>query len=97
METDLSRNEELPQTDCEITHLPNELLECILLKLSYAEIAQVRHVCRRFRDVGDGILDREFRCLKTRAKIHLVALVQEKNALLEKCVEWVGLNWKSRK
>jgi hypothetical protein len=79
-----SRHEEVPQTDCEITHLPNELLECILLKLSYAEIAQVRQVCRRFRDVGDGILDREFRCLKTRAKSHLAALAEEENALPEK-------------
>jgi hypothetical protein len=48
------------------------------------------------RDVGDGILDREFRCLKTRAQIHLVAFVQEENALLRKPVEWGGLNWRSR-
>jgi hypothetical protein len=41
-------DEEVPETDCGITHLPNELLECILLKLSYAEIAQVLQVCRRF-------------------------------------------------
>jgi hypothetical protein len=64
-----------------ITHLPNEFLECILLKLSYAEIAQVRQVCRRFRDVAGGILDREFRSLKTHAESLLAALVQEENAL----------------
>jgi hypothetical protein len=58
-----SRNEEVPETDCQITHLPDELLECILLKLSYAEIARPRQVCRRFRDVADGILDRGFRSL----------------------------------
>jgi hypothetical protein len=76
-----SRNEEVTETGCEIMHLPSELLECILLKLSYAEIAQVRQVCRRFRNVADGILDREFRCLKARVESHLAALIQEKNAL----------------
>jgi hypothetical protein len=81
MDPGSSRNEEVPKTDCEIMHLPNEHLECILLKLSYAEIAQVRQVCRRFRDVADGILDREFRSLKARAESHLAALVQEENAL----------------
>jgi hypothetical protein len=86
MDLGSSRNEEVPKTGCDITDLPNEFLECILLKLSYAEIAQVRHVCRRFRDVGDGILDREFRCLKTRAESHLAALVQEENALYGKPV-----------
>jgi hypothetical protein len=75
------REEEVPETACEITRLPNELLERTLLKLSYAEIAQVRRVCRRFRDVADGILDREFRCLKARAESHLAALVKEENAL----------------
>jgi hypothetical protein len=80
-----SRNEEVPETvvpkyACEIKHLPNELLECILLKLSYDEIAQVRRVCRRFRDVADGILDREFQCLKARTETRLAALVQEENA-----------------
>jgi hypothetical protein len=76
-----SRKEELPETDCEISNLPNELLECILLKLNYAEITKVRQVCRRFRDVADGILDREFCSLKARAESRLAALVQEKNAL----------------
>jgi hypothetical protein len=81
MGLDSSRNEEVPRTDCEITNLPNELLECILLKLSYAEITKVRQVCRRFRDVADGILDREFRSLKAHALSRLAGLVQEKNAL----------------
>jgi hypothetical protein len=76
-----SRNKEVPKTDCGIRHLPYELLECILLKLSYAEIAQVRQVCRRFRDVADGILDREFLCLKTRVDSRLAALLQGDNAL----------------
>lgn len=34
------------------------------------------------RDAGDGILDREFRCLKTCAESQLAALVQEENARL---------------
>jgi hypothetical protein len=75
-----SRNEEAPETACEVTHLPSELLECILLKLSYAEIAQVRQVCRRFRVVADEVLDRKFRCLKGRAESHLAALIQEENS-----------------
>jgi hypothetical protein len=74
MSLDSSRN-------VEITHLPNELLECILLKLSYAEITKVRQVCRRFRDVADGILDRGFRNLKARAESRLATLLQEENAL----------------
>jgi uncharacterized protein (DUF2267 family) len=97
-----SRNEEVQKNACEITHLPNELMECILLKLSYGEIAQVRLVCRRFRGFADGILDREFRCLQTRAESHLAALVQEENASLGNPVQsgtnstgrrnpWVGL------
>jgi hypothetical protein len=44
-------------------------------------------VCRRFRDVADGILDREFRCLITRAESHLAALLQGDNALLGKPVQ----------
>jgi hypothetical protein len=78
----LSRNKEVPKTICEMKHLPRNLLECILLKLSYAEIAIVRQVCRWFRDVGDGILDRKFRCLKTRAERHLASLVEEEDAPL---------------
>jgi hypothetical protein len=65
-------------------HLPSELLECILLKLSYAEIAKVRQVCRWFRDVGDGILDREFRSLKSRGESHRIAVLQKGYALLGK-------------
>jgi hypothetical protein len=51
------------------------------LKLSYAEIAQVLQVCRRFWDIGDGILDKELRCLKTHAESRLAALLQGDSAL----------------
>jgi hypothetical protein len=64
-----------------MTHLPNELLDCILLKLEYADITKVRQVCRRFQDM-DEILNRKFHCLKTGAESHLAIVVQEENVLL---------------
>jgi hypothetical protein len=72
----------LQNTEGIITRLPNELLECILLKLSYNEISKVRQVCRRFRDVGNGALNREFRNLKHCVDSLLADVVKEENALL---------------
>jgi hypothetical protein len=65
-----------------ITHLPNELLECILLKLSYDEISKVRQVCVRFRDVGNSILNRELFKLQNCVISQLAAVLKERNALL---------------
>jgi hypothetical protein len=72
----------LQNTDGRITHLPNELLECILLKLSYDEISKVRQVCRRFLEVGNDILNRQFRKLKSCVESELDAVVKEENVLL---------------
>jgi hypothetical protein len=72
----------LQNTDITITHLPNELLECILLKLSYDEISKVRQVCRRFREVGNDILNWQFRKLKNCVESQLAAVMKELNALL---------------
>jgi hypothetical protein len=80
------RNEEVQKNDCKMMHLPNELLECILLKFKYAEVAKVGQVCRRFRDVGDEILKKKFRSLKTCVESHLATVVQEENAFLGKPV-----------
>jgi hypothetical protein len=44
-------------------------------------------VCRQFQDVGDEILNRKCRCLKTLVKSHLAAVVQEENTLLGKHVQ----------
>jgi hypothetical protein len=52
----------LQNTEDIITHLPEELLECIMLKLNYDEISKVRKVCRRFRDTGNSILNRNLKC-----------------------------------
>jgi hypothetical protein len=68
-------------TDGKITYISCELLECILLKLSYHEISRVRQVCQRFRDVGNGILNREFLHLKKYAESQLDAVVKEENTL----------------
>jgi hypothetical protein len=80
MNTGSSMKEEVMETDCEITHLPSEILEFILLNFSYAEIAQLRQVNRWFRVVADEVLDRKFRCLKARAESHLAVIVQKFNA-----------------
>jgi hypothetical protein len=74
------RNDGVPKTDSEIPHLPNEILECILLKLSYAEITRMRQVCRRFRDFGDEILNGEFLYINTGVKSHEASLAQENNS-----------------
>jgi F-box protein 28 len=65
-----------------ITRLPEELLQCIMLKLTYEEISNVRQVCRRFRDNGNNILNRQFRSLKNCVERLLADLVKEENALL---------------
>jgi hypothetical protein len=72
----------LQNTDGTITDLPNELLECILSKLSYEEISKVRQVCRRFREVGNDVLNRELRKLQCCVESQLAATVKEENALL---------------
>jgi hypothetical protein len=77
----------LQNTDRTITHLPNELLECILLKLSYDEISKVRQVCRRFREVGNNILNRQLCKLKKCVESQLAAVVKEENALLGNTME----------
>lgn len=64
-----------------IAHLPTELLECILLNLSYDDIAKVREVCQRFRDVGNGLLNRQFQNLKNCVESRLAEVVTEENAL----------------
>jgi hypothetical protein len=81
----------LQNTEGFITRLPNELLECILLKLSYDEISKVRQVCRRFRDVGSVVLNREFCNLKNCVDSHLADVVKEENALLGNHLQsWSG-------
>jgi F-box protein 28 len=70
----------LQNTEDIITHLPEELLEYIMLKLNYDEISNVRQVCRRFRDTANNILNRQFRSVERL----LADLVKEENALLPK-------------
>jgi hypothetical protein len=77
--TSTSESEDKESTT--LTHLPNELLECILLKLNYNNISKFRLVCRKFREVGDDILNRQFRRLKNYVKSELDALVLEESLL----------------
>jgi hypothetical protein len=74
----------LQNTEDIITHLPEKLLERIMLKLGYNEFSNVRRVCRRFRETVDGILDRQVRSLKGCVERLLADLVKEENALLAK-------------
>jgi hypothetical protein len=71
----------LRNTEDIITHLPEELLECIMLKLNYGEISKVRGVCRRFRDTGNNILHRQFHRLQDCIEGALADLAKEVNAL----------------
>jgi hypothetical protein len=65
-------------------HLPNELLECILLNLRYNEVSKVRQVCRQFRDVGNGILNMEIDKLTKCAESELAAVEKEEEELPRK-------------
>jgi hypothetical protein len=58
-----------------------------MLKLNYDEISNVRRVCRRFSDIGNSILNRQFNSLKGCVKRLLADLVKEENALLAKTSE----------
>jgi hypothetical protein len=73
----------LQNTEDIITHLPEELLECILMELSYCELSKARQVCRRFRDTGDDIFSRHFRIVKNYVESKLADVVKGKNARLE--------------
>jgi hypothetical protein len=58
-------DEQLPKSDVTILHLPRELLEIIFEHLTFHEITNIREVSRRFRDVGNHILNHYFCGLKT--------------------------------
>jgi hypothetical protein len=70
----------LQNTEDIIMHLAEELLERIMLKLNYDEISTVRRVCRRFRDIENSILTRQFHSLKNCVR-RLADLLKEQNAL----------------
>jgi hypothetical protein len=74
-------------TEGKITRIPCELLECILLKLSYDEVSRVRQVCRQFREVGNRILNMEFLRLKKYVESQLAAVVKEENTLSRKTLQ----------